>query len=113
MTQVAIPAKEATFASMPETHVPLRAEHLVDRVVLTLGLILSMIGAGWLLALITSQSDGFRGWSCGVYGGALVLMFSCATVYHWLPDDRPRSFMRILDHCAIFILIAATYTPFT
>jgi hemolysin III len=98
---------------MPETHPPLRAEHLADRAVLTIGLVLSLIGAGWLLALMTAQQDGFRGWSGAVYGTALVLMFSCATVYHWLPDDRPRSFMRILDHCAIFVLIAGTYTPFT
>jgi hemolysin III len=55
---------------------------------------------------MTAQPDGFRGWSGAVYGAALVLMFSCATIYHWLPDDRPRSFMRILDHCAIFVLIA-------
>jgi hemolysin III len=98
---------------MPDTHAPLRAEHLADRVILTLGLILSMIGFGWLLALVSAQRDAFRGWSCGVYGTALVLMYSCATAYHWLPDDRPRSLMRILDHCAIFVLIAGTYTPFT
>lgn len=98
---------------MPDTHSTLRAEHLADRAVLTFGLILSMIGFGWLLALISTHMDASRGWSCGVYGTALVLMYSCATVYHWLPDERPRSLMRILDHCAIFVLIAGTYTPFT
>jgi hemolysin III len=98
---------------MPDTHGPLRAEHLADRAILTLGLILSMIGFGWLLALTSTHTNAFHGWSCGVYGTALVLMYSCATAYHWLPDDRPRSLMRILDHCAIFVLIAGTYTPFT
>ena len=98
---------------MPDTHSTLRAEHLADRAVLTFGLILSMIGFGWLLALMSTHMDASRGWSCGVYGTALVLMYSCATVYHWLPDERPRSLMRILDHCAIFVLIAGTYTPFT
>src|SRR5262245_31999006 len=98
---------------MPETHASLRAEHLADRAILTIGLVLSMIGFGWLLAMITAETTTARCWSCAIYGCALVLMYSCATVYHWLPDERPRSMMRILDHCAIFVLIAGTYTPFT
>jgi hemolysin III len=98
---------------MPDTHAPLRAEHLADRAILAIGLALSMIGFGWLLAMITPHPGEFRGWSCAVYGSALVLMYSCATAYHWLPDHRPRSILRILDHCAIFVLIAGTYTPFT
>lgn len=92
---------------------PSHAEHLADRVILAIGLVLSMIGFGWLLALIFTRMDAFRGWSGGVYGGALVLMYACATAYHWLPDHRPRSVLRILDHCAIYVLIAGTYTPFT
>lgn len=98
---------------MPDPHAPLRAEHLADRAILAIGLVLSMIGFGWLLALISTHLDAFRGWSGVVYGGALVLMYSCATAYHWHPDHRPRSLKRILDHCAIYILIAGTYTPFT
>jgi len=98
---------------MPDSHVTLRAEHLAGRAILAAGLVLSMIGFGWLLALISMQTNAFRGVSCAVYGGALVLMYSSATAYHWIPDDRPRSFKRILDHCAIYVLIAGTYTPFT
>ena len=98
---------------MPGPHSSLRAEHLADRVILAIGLVLSVIGFGWLLTLIAANLDAFRGWSCVVYGGALVLMYSCATVYHWVPDERPRSLKRILDHCAIYVLIAGTYTPFT
>ena len=99
---------------MPDTHPPLRAEHLADRVILGAGLCLSMVGTGWLLALINAEkSSAFQGWSGAIYGIALILMYGCATVYHWRPDERPRSFMRILDHCAIFVLIAGTYTPFT
>src|SRR5262249_36292307 len=98
--------------SMPGPRPSLRAEHLADRVILAIGLVLSMIGFGWLLALISEHTDAFRGWSCAVYGSALVLMYSCATAYHWHPDDRPRRLMRILDHCAHFGLFAGTYTPF-
>jgi hemolysin III len=98
---------------MPDTHFPLCAEHRADRAILAIGLVLSMIGFGWLLAMIAAHPGTFRGWSCAIYGCALVLMYSCATVYHWLPDDRPRSIIRILDHSAIFVLIAGTYTPFT
>jgi hemolysin III len=98
---------------MPEPPLPLSAEHIADRLILTVGLVLSMVGFGWLLALVSSHMEGFRGLSCGVYGAALVLMYSFATMYHWRPDERPRSLKRILDHCAIYVLIAGTYTPFT
>ena len=98
---------------MPPFARRMRAEHVADRIVLTCGLLLSIVGAGWLLALVVNKADGFRGWSCGVYGGALVLMYLCATLYHWIPDHRPRSLLRIVDHCAIYVLIAGTYTPFT
>lgn len=51
--------------------------------------------------------------SCAIYGTTLVLLYTISTLYHSIPSPRFKSVMRILDHSAIFLLIAGTYTPFT
>lgn len=48
-----------------------------------------------------------------VYGGTLALLFLASTIYHSLGPSRTKQIFRVLDHSAIFLLIAGTYTPFT
>ena len=52
---------------------------------------------------------------CVVFGAALVLLYSSSTLYHSVGPGHPRAkaVLRVLDHSAIFLLIAGTYTPFT
>jgi len=50
---------------------------------------------------------------CTVFGVALVLLYSTSTLYHALTHARAKQVLRVLDHSAIFLLIAGTYTPFT
>jgi len=50
---------------------------------------------------------------CAIFSGALVLVYLCSTLYHALERTRARRVFRILDHSAIYLLIAGTYTPFT
>jgi hemolysin III len=50
--------------------------------------------------------------SCSVFGFTLVLVYTCSTVYHSLVRTRARHVLRIIDHSAIYLLIAGTYTPF-
>jgi len=47
-----------------------------------------------------------------VFGVSMVLLFSASTLYHAARKPHVRSRLRVLDHCAIFIFIAASYTPF-
>jgi len=42
-----------------------------------------------------------------------VLLFLCSTLYHSVPHARSKAVLKRLDHCAIYLLIAGTYTPFT
>jgi hemolysin III len=51
--------------------------------------------------------------SCSVFGGTLVLVYVSSTLYHSLVRTRARHVLRIVDHSAIYLLIAGTYTPFT
>jgi hemolysin III len=48
-----------------------------------------------------------------VFAGASVFMYLSSSMYHLLPKNRAKHVFRILDHAAIFFLIAGTYTPFT
>jgi hemolysin III len=68
--------------------------------------------AGWALLAATSPSPAARA-AAHVYGASLVALFAVSAMYHrprWSP--RARAWMRRLDHSAIFLLIAGTYTPF-
>src|SRR5205085_4481277 len=48
-----------------------------------------------------------------IFGAAMILLYLASTLYHSLPAGKSKRFFRIIDHCAIFLLIAGTYTPFT
>lgn len=50
--------------------------------------------------------------SFSVYGASLVLLYLASTLYHSFRDERSKRRLRILDHAAIYLLIAGTYTPF-
>ena len=48
-----------------------------------------------------------------VFAGTAVVLYLASTLYHALPPNRAKRVFRVLDHSAIFLLIAGTYTPFT
>ena len=48
-----------------------------------------------------------------IFGATMVLLYLTSTLYHALPRNRAKRVFQVLDHGAIFLLIAGTYTPFT
>ena len=50
--------------------------------------------------------------SFSIYGASLFLLYLASTICHALPQGKAKRVFEILDHCAIYILIAGTYTPF-
>ncbi len=77
------------------------------------------IGVGLAIAALVVMAvfSSMRGtvWhvvSCSIYGATLVLLFSASTLYHSIPWPRVKRTLKILDHSAIYLLIAGTYTPF-
>ncbi len=48
-----------------------------------------------------------------IFAAAMIILYTASAVYHYLPHSKAKSIFRIFDHCAIFLLIAGTYTPFT
>jgi len=77
------------------------------------------IGAGLAIAgavcLIVASTRGSARLivSCAIFSGSLVLVYLCSTLYHSLARTGARHVFHVLDHSAIYILIAGTYTPFT
>jgi hemolysin III len=78
-----------------------------------LGLVLSIVGLGILLFRANEQGTTMHWVSFAVFGVSLILLYAASTFYHSARDPKRRGYLKILDHAAIFILIAGTYTPFT
>jgi hemolysin III len=76
------------------------------------GLILSIAGLSWMLNLSIGVSDPWRAIACGMYGASLISLFLTSTLYHGLHVSPHRHLFKLLDHCAIYLLIAGTSTPF-
>lgn len=75
------------------------------------GALCSLLGVAVLLKQAAERST-LTLLACSVYGLTLVLMFASSTAYHAVPaaHERAKRALRTLDHCAIFLLIAGTYT---
>jgi len=78
-----------------------------------LGAGLSVAGLVLLLLLAAPRGGAWLIASVAVYGAALVLLYSASAIYHLLRDGRLKDVFEHLDHTAIFLLIAGSYTPFT
>ena len=76
------------------------------------GLLLGLAGLGWLLWLSWRLDDAWRLFASLVYGGTLLFSFASSSMYHATVEPRRRRWLRHLDHVAIYLLIAGTYTPF-
>ena len=71
-----------------------------------------LAAAPWLV-LAGVRRDGAAGAvGASVFAATVVLLYLASTLYHALPAGRAKRVFRILDHSAIYLLIAGTYTPF-
>ena len=84
-----------------------RPERIADGVMHALGLTAALAGAGWL----TWQALGGGSVSLAIYGATLVATFAASAFYHMTPWERLRPTLRRIDHAAIYLKIAGTYTP--
>jgi len=90
----------------------LSAEELANAVTHGVGLILSITGLVILIVLAAIRGSAWHIVSCAIYGATLVCLYAASTLYHGIPSKRLKRALKIVDHCAIYLLIAGTYTPF-
>lgn len=88
-------------------------EELLNALTHGLGAILS-VGAGAVLITLAVIFAGAREViSASVFVASLTLLYTASTLYHAARHPLWKARLKVLDHCAIFLLIAGTYTPFT
>lgn len=88
-------------------------EELANSLTHAFGIVLSSIGLIVLIAAAGQMSAGVLAIvSCIVYGASLITLYTASTMYHSVSEPDSKRFWRTLDHLAIFLLIAGTYTPF-
>ena len=88
------------------------AEAIAHAITHGVGLLLSIAALVTLVVFASSRGDAWHIVSVSIYGATLVLLYTASTFYHALTRPRAKSVFRILDHAAIYLLIAGTYTPF-
>src|SRR6266849_1269249 len=87
-------------------------EELANAITHGVGLVFSIIGFVILLVLALMRGGPWQIAGCAIYGVTLVSLYAASTLYHSVPSPRLKRTLHIFDHCAIYLLIAGTYTPF-
>lgn len=83
-------------------------EELLNTLTHGVGVIAATVGLVFLLMRV----EGIYGqFACLVFGLSMILMFLSSTLYHGAKNSNVKAFLKILDHSAIYLLIAGTYTP--
>ncbi len=88
------------------------AEEIAHAATHGVGLAASVVGCA-ALVLAAWSGDATHLVAAAVFGATLVVLYAASTLYHALPIGRAKELFRRLDHAAIFLLIAGSYTPFT
>jgi len=87
-------------------------EEIANAVTHGAGLLASIAALPVLVLAAAGRRDAWQLAGGAVYGVTLVLLYLASTLYHALPVSRAKRVFRVLDHAAIYLLIAGTYTPF-
>lgn len=88
------------------------AEERINVISHAAGLILSILGLILLLVQAAFKGNIWHVVSFGIFGVSLIVLYTASTSYHSAKRQDMRNRLRIIDHAAIYILIAGTYTPF-
>ncbi|MFA0960225.1 hemolysin III family protein [Roseivirga sp. BDSF3-8] len=88
------------------------AEEIANSVTHGIGAGLSIAGLVVLVVLAVINGDAWHVVSVSIYGTSLVLLYLASTLYHSVLKPKAKRQLKILDHAAIYLLIAGTYTPF-
>ena len=88
-------------------------EELWSAITHGLGAILSVAGGAVLITLAALKGNEWQLISAIIFTMALMLLYTASTLYHSIPHISAKQKLKIFDHCAIYVLIDGSYTPFT
>ncbi len=88
-------------------------EEIANSITHGVGMAFSIVALTMMVVWSARNGDGWSMAGALVFGISLVLLYTGSTLYHAIPFPRARHVFKIIDHSAIYLLIAGTYTPFT
>src|SRR5256886_16836025 len=88
-------------------------EEIANTVSHGIGLALAIAATPILILMAVRAGSAWNMVGASVFATSVVLLYLASTLYHALTHDKAKQVFRVLDHGAIFLLIAGTYTPFT
>ena len=88
-------------------------EEIANSVSHGVGFLAAVVGAPVLLISAVRHGGAAHIVGASVFAATMVLLYLTSTLYHALPKNRAKRIFQVLDHAAIFLMIAGTYTPFT
>ncbi len=89
-----------------------RVEEWLNSATHGIGALLSVIGTVALIVGASQSGDAWKIVSFSIFGASLILLYLASALYHGTRQPELKQAFKTLDHCAIFLLIAGTYTPF-
>lgn len=101
------------MSTKPNTTFYTLGEEIANGITHGIGAMLSVAGLTVLVVLAAIYGDAWRIVSFSIYGTSLVLLYTASTLYHAIQHPDAKRIFRIMDHAAIYLLIAGTYTPIT
>src|SRR5437588_3780134 len=101
------------MSPMNEERRPTIGEEIANSLSHGAGLAFAIAGAPILIIAAVRYGSAWNTVGVSVFAASMVTLYLASTLYHALTHDRAKRFFRVLDHGAIFLLIAGTYTPFT
>lgn len=97
-------------AHLREAHM---REELASALTHGVGAAAALAGGAVLVTLAALYGDGWQLSAAIVFGITLLLLYVASTLYHAIQHPVVKGRLKVFDHCAIYLLIAGTYTPFT
>jgi hemolysin III len=106
---------DSSANNLKEPYQVTEGEEIAHALTHGLGALLSLAGFAAMFAVMPPAPSSAQILACLLYGGSMVLLYAASTIFHAVPARMVRAkrlFQRV-DHGAIYVLIAGTYTPFT
>jgi hemolysin III len=87
-------------------------EEIANSVSHGIGLAASLAAAPFLIGAMFRRGDTVLIIAAAIFAATVVLLYLSSTLYHAIPESRAKRVLQVIDHSAIYLLIAGTYTPF-
>jgi hemolysin III len=92
---------------------PSVGEEIANSVSHGIGFVAALVATPFLVLAAARRGGSVAMVGAGVFAGTVLVLYLASTLYHALPRNNAKRLFQVIDHSAIFLLIAGTYTPFT